>query len=43
MVTKEVDPQKTESFGQEVILEEAGVDIVLTHKQQVIHRAKHPT
>ena len=37
MVTKEVDPQKTQSFGQEVILEQAGVDILLNHKQQVAY------
>ena len=37
MVTKEVDPQKTQSFGQEVILEQAGVDILLNHKQQVTY------
>ncbi|KAF6021988.1 hypothetical protein EB796_019694 [Bugula neritina] len=33
LVTKDVDPLKTTLFGQEVILDEAGVNMTIVHKQ----------
>ena len=35
LVTKEVDPHKVEMFGQEVIIDEAGVNLTVVYHQVI--------